>query len=327
MLGAVTKTRHWLVVGVLTVWVASCHREPRPREPAPAPTASLSVPQPQPVVEPIDASASDAASLETVDAPDAAPAKPKFGPAPSTTPGHILCGDQQCDLATEVCCEHEPAGIAQCMPKPPPDQEACGKVRGAAYEKHCDEKADCPGDQSCCLTWGCSGGCPPVAVCSKVPCLHGPVELCLPGGACSKGFHCVPGDGNRPGSCEFDRAGVTCGDTRCSGTTPICCWDTKARTGECVAQCNDQDELNLDLWALRCTSPDDCGGYPCADFGSLPMRIGACFGAYDVPDRSQTVFCRTIRDCPTMNLQGKPKACRAAPAFPRGVKVCVYPTS
>lgn len=308
-------------MGALGVLAAGCRPDPLPREPESLGSATVSVPaEPPVIVTPLaatDASADAGAELE-------APAKATFSAAPSSTPGKILCGDRQCDLAREVCCEEESAGVAQCVPKPGPNQEACAKVAGALYEKHCDEKADCPGAESCCVTWGCSGGCPPVSVCSKVPCLHGPVEQCLPGGTCSPGFHCVKHEGSRVGSCAFDRAGVACGKQRCSADAPVCCWNTKTRKGQCAASCG--DEPGDDTWALRCASPDDCGGYPCADLVPAPVRFTQCLGAYDVPDRSDLIFCRTLRDCPVSNMLGKPKACMPNPAFPGRAKTCVYPS-
>lgn len=306
---------------------ASCHRDPPAREPEPRPTASVSVPVVATPVGASDASATDAAPIQDAGVPEAAAPAAKFGPAPPTTPGHVLCGDKQCDLAKEVCCEEESAGVAGCVPKPKsgPSTDVCASVKGALTEKHCDEKADCPGNQSCCMTWSCSGGCPPIWECTAVPCWHGPVEQCLPGGTCSPGFHCAISQYSRTGTCVFDKAGVTCGKTRCSGATPVCCWSTKTLTGACSSTCNDGETPDDDVWALACTSPTDCGGYPCADFFPAPSHRSFCSGSYNVPDQSGTVFCRTIRDCPVMNMLGRPKACRADKAFPPGVKTCVYP--
>ena len=310
------------MLGALTV--VTCHRDPPPREPTePEPTIETAAPA-APATAPLTPLSDAVASAPAPDASDAADGtpRPKFGPAPSATPGKILCGDQKCTLGTEVCCEDEGRGIAQCVPKPAKDQYACDKLGEAIYERHCDEKADCPGKQSCCMTWGCSGGCPPVAVCSDVPCLHGHVEQCLPGGACSPGFRCSAGAGARPGSCVYEKAGVACGKVRCAGDKPVCCWNSKTRTGECARDCG--EEPDEDRWALQCTTPDDCGGYPCANAVVSPLQFTTCLGAYDVPDRSTLVFCRSMKDCPTMNMLGKPKACVPEPMFPGKAKVCRF---
>jgi hypothetical protein len=285
-----------------------------PTAPAVAPSARIG---PDASVEARDASGGSAQASSD------ASARPAFGPAPPTTPGAILCGDTLCRLGTEVCCENLHAGVAQCVPRPSnPDAYACGGVRDAIDEKHCDEMADCPGGKSCCATWGCSGGCPPVHVCTDVPCWHGPLEQCLPGGACSARFRCVVEHGMRTGTCRYERAGVACGDKRCSGEEPLCCWNAKTRRGTCAADC--PEDPGGDTWRLACTSPDDCGGYPCADFAISPTRPVSCMGSYNVPDQSGVVFCRSIRDCPKMNMLGKPRACVPDPTFPGAAKTCRF---
>lgn len=247
---------------------------------------------------------------------------PAFGAAPSRTPGQIVCGDARCDLGAEVCCEHEERGVARCLPRPPPDGYACDGVSGAPTERRCDEKADCPGAQACCMTWACSGECPPVAVCSDAPCLHGAVEQCLPGGECSAGFRCEAARGGRPGTCVLTNPGVACGETRCSGARPLCCWNAKTRSGECARECS--EEPDEDRWSLGCTTPDDCAGHPCANLVPSPVPFSSCTSAYDVPDRSSVVFCRTIADCPVMNLLGKPRACAHDRRFPSGTRTCRF---
>lgn len=311
----VVRREAWGALVLCSLSVATCHREPPPRgRPVPAPEG-------EPAAPPVTLVAEDA-SLAAPASDAAAPEQAPLGPAPSTTPGKILCGDRSCDLATEVCCESEVRGIAQCVGKPAKDQSACDQIAEGIFERHCDEKADCPGKQSCCLTWGCSGGCPPIAVCSDVPCLHGQVEQCLPGGACSPGFRCNASAGGRPGACVYEKAGVACGKQRCSGERPVCCWNAKKRAGECARSCG--EEPDEDRWALQCTTPDDCGGYPCANATVTPLQFSTCMGDYDVPDRSSVVFCRKLADCPTMNMLGKPKACLPDPRFPGNAKTCRF---
>ena len=313
----------WVVLALVGAAAEACGRDAPPRAPVPEP-----MPAPAPA-GPGRAAAVDASvTALRVEAPDAstgaeatAPKPARFGAAPSTTPGKILCGDAECALGSEVCCEDERSARAECVAKPAGDREACGAIEGAV-EKHCDEKADCPGAETCCMTWACSGGCPPIARCSDAPCLHGPVEQCLPGGACSAGFVCVPGEGSRPGACVLEKPGVACGKQRCSGDAPICCWNEKKRAGSCARAC--ADDRGEDVWALVCTSPRDCGGYPCANFVPVPAPFATCMGAYDVPDRSTVVFCERLADCPTMNLMGKPIACAPDPKFPGKAQTCRY---
>lgn len=298
----------------------TCHAEPASRGPVTQSAGAAPSASSEPVPG-VDAGASPAVAS----GPDAAAdggEKRKLAPAPSSTPGTIACEGKQCKLATEVCCESGPQGVAACVPKPQKDQYACEKLGEGVTERHCDEKADCPGTQSCCMTWGCSGGCPPVAVCSDVPCLHGQVEQCLPGGACSPGFRCAASAGAPRGTCVYEKAGVQCGKSRCSGDAPVCCWNAKQKKGQCARDCG--EEPDEDRWALSCTTPDDCGGYPCANAAVTPLQFAACMGAYDVPDRSSIVFCRSLEDCPTMNMLGKPRACLPNRLFPGNAKTCQF---
>jgi hypothetical protein len=55
-----------------------------------------------------------------------------------------------------------------------------------------------------------------------------------------------------------------------------------------------------------------------------PINAVYCSGAYYVPDGSSLVFCRTIKDCPRMNMLGKPKACLPDPAFPGKARTCRF---
>lgn len=308
-----------LALAAAVAW--SCRSEPPPRRPARSPIAEAppgaAISGASPGVSP--AGSGPAAPARTG---DPAPGAPAFGPAPSTTPGQIACGDRRCDLASEVCCEDETRGFAECVGKPTEGQYACDGAPGVPAERHCDEKSDCPGDQSCCVTWACTGGCPPVAVCSDVPCLHGQVEQCLPGGTCSPGFRCQAGDGQRPGTCVLAQPGVACGAVRCVGDRPVCCWNARTRSGECARECS--EEPDEDRWALHCTTPEDCGGYPCANHTITPLQFSACVADYDVPDRSTLVFCRTLADCPAMNLLGAPLACAPDSRFPGRARTCRF---
>lgn len=301
--------------GVAAAAMGACQSPPGAKGPAPdRPDAAINA-----FVE-LDAAvpSQDAPTSQSAIAPDAS----ALPPVPSTTPGKILCGALECDLRTQVCCESRDR--AECVPKSSdPNKYACGDNEDAV-ERHCDETPDCPKGQGCCASWGCSGGCPQVDECEAVPCRHGPLETCLPGGTCSPGFRCMVQEGNRTGTCAYTNAGVACGAShRCSGATPACCWNTKTRTGTCAANCPGGD--NEDLMELHCLSSDDCGGYPCANLTVGSNGVVFCNSGYYVPDQSSLVFCRKLSDCPKMNMAGKPKACRPDRHYPGNAKVCIYP--
>jgi hypothetical protein len=258
------------------------------------------------------------ASAEPHDPPaPSASAEPPSPSGPSSTPGRILCGTTQCDLARERCCLSGSKG--RCVPIPEnPEHYAC---QGEEVERQCDEQQDCPGAQTCCRSWGCSGGCPEVDACASYPCGWGFEELCLPGSDCHGPFEC-----GADGVCSLKHPGVRCGSTRCAGDTPVCCYSSKTRSGHCVAEeCPGGDEWDPESWQIRCTSPDDCGGYLCASLVPHPKNLLFCQGPYVVPDRAGAVTCRTLSDCPEMNLLGKPVGCAVARDLPAGTRLCQYP--
>lgn len=61
----------------------------------------------------------------------------------SPSPGHVPCGNKDCELPGKVCCT---GNLNQCG-DPPASDEAEKKCRA----KVCDEAADCPNGQVCCL--------------------------------------------------------------------------------------------------------------------------------------------------------------------------------
>ncbi len=64
----------------------------------------------------------------------------------------VACGGQDCDLATQFCCDN---GSGKCVPK----GSSC-----TIWELHCDETADCNAGEQCCqrgsnLTIDCATNC------------------------------------------------------------------------------------------------------------------------------------------------------------------------
>ena len=92
----------------------------------------------------------------------------------ASNPGKITCGSTECDSTTQVCCSKFSfdAGTTRTCTAP----NAC--QGGTA--SHCDEKADCPQNQKCCLGFGgaqCQNNC------------QGP-ELCKTNLECGDGGTC-----------------------------------------------------------------------------------------------------------------------------------------
>jgi hypothetical protein len=238
-------------------------------------------------------------------------------PVTPSTPGRISCNTTTCDLATEVCCLNDRRGLGSCIPKGEENQCREGDVRA-----RCDENADCAGKQVCCPYWGCSGGCPPEQICQDAPCDYGP-EVCRPGGTCRPGFTCKPGWTGRDGFCAWQDVGAQCGGKRCSGATPLCCWNEAAKVGTCAASTCD----NLDVARFYCSAPRDCGGSTCAALQTLgnPDAPRVSYGCASMSHLVNAVLCDTKKDCPRHPPTGSvPLACRHTPDLPPGVKGCVY---
>jgi hypothetical protein len=111
---------------------------------------------------------------------DAAP--PLEGDAPD--PGSVVCDGLPCASLDHYCCDDNMAGTEKCVP----DQvSAC-----AGFRRKCDEAADCPGGQVCCIppnaapfiayTTFC------VASCTFDPLAY---QVCKTDAECEKGMACV----------------------------------------------------------------------------------------------------------------------------------------
>jgi hypothetical protein len=238
-------------------------------------------------------------------------------PLVPTTPGQIACDTTTCQLGREACCLASMDGVGYCIPG-----EERSECRGADVRAQCDENADCPASEVCCPYWGCSGGCPPEQVCQKAPCDYGP-EICRIGGLCRTGFTCVPDWTGRHGTCQWQDVGAQCGGKRCSGATPLCCWDEAARKGTCAASACE----SRDLGHFSCTGPKDCGGSLCASQSTMgnPDALETAYGCVSLSHLVNGVLCHTKQDCPRHPPTGAEViACRHTPGLPPGVKACVY---
>lgn len=58
---------------------------------------------------------------------------------PGSTPGHIACGTEVCDLTTQACCVNSGS-----------DEHCQDKGKACAGIAVCDEAADCPSGKICC---------------------------------------------------------------------------------------------------------------------------------------------------------------------------------
>lgn len=240
---------------------------------------------------------------------------PKIGVS-STTPGAIACNTVSCDLASQMCCLNITDGVGRCLAK---EGAFC---RAGDIHAHCDENADCAGGQVCCPYWGCSGGCPPEHICQQAPCDYGN-EVCLPGGACRRGFRCVTDETGMAGACQWENIGARCGGKRCSGDTPVCCWNAETKKGECVAS-SCPSESNR----LTCSGPADCGGSACVAYhfiGQPETEPDQGYVCGPLSHVVNSVLCSSMKDCFQHPPTGAPPLrCAHTAELPPGVKKCVY---
>ena len=214
------------------------------------------------------------------------PPEPPAGIGP--THEAIRCGEATCALGREVCCRGGDAA-PRCVAAEPsslPCAEGERVVR-------CDETADCEAGSRCCVTWGCTGGCPEEQACEEKACAWGMQEVCADGAACSQGFRCDT-SGAEPRCVLAEVPRPRCGEALCA-SGELCCWDEEKHEGVCAASCPE------DGLSYACTSPSQCGGHPCAAwklFGdpSPGLRfecapIAQASGAYG------RTICDSLADC------------------------------
>jgi len=185
----------------------------------------------------------------------------------------------------------------------------------------CDETADCPRGQRCCLSFdNHEEGKPWGYECSMNPCTA--TERCMPGGACSHGYQCNADA--LEGTCKRVNPGTACGKAKCPAATPVCCWDAGTKTGACVAdECRTLQETRL-----TCASPSDCEGQVCGTtefIGDPDKDKHPGFLCNPASHLTFRMLCSTLQDCPRHPRSGEPRrACRHTAELPAGVKECVY---
>jgi hypothetical protein len=112
---------------------------------------------------------------------------PGDGGGGASNPGKITCGSTECDSTTQVCCVRftldggADGGAGQTHTCTAPN--AC--QGGGAFASECDEKADCPQNQRCCLGFAnlargqCQNSC------------QGSIQACKTNPECGDGGACA----------------------------------------------------------------------------------------------------------------------------------------
>ncbi len=211
-----------------------------------------------------------------------------MGVAPGV--GIIECGPIPCDVRTGACV-HFGGKPPQCVPKAQRDGYASGgRMEDAVLD--CDQDADCGPGERCCAGqyWGGTG--PHVHMCVRERCQD--AIACRPATGCPAGLACAPQGVSGDMHCVPAMRGVACGNGRCGGATPVCCWDYTRNRGGCMAEpgrsavCTGDDENRI-----RCRGRSDCGGYDCCQYMA---RSSDC--ASSCPGAAIGVLCQTMADCP-----------------------------
>jgi hypothetical protein len=251
----------WLIAVSLSVLAVACNKPASPHQTAPE------------AVAPTPAQPQDG---------------PHLAPSPGTFAGTVQCGQETCRVRESICVVKEGAA-PRCVPIAERTQHGQhGKSEDNVID--CDDNSDCAAGEQCCAGqyWGGTG--PHMHVCTKDRCME--AIACVPASGCPTGLTCKVGPGGF-GHCE-PIPGVQCGNVRCKGATPLCCWDATNRKGRCVADpgpsnpCTGDDEESL-----RCRGRKDCGGYDCC----RQMVTGTdCWSS--CPGPALGVACETFADCP-----------------------------
>ncbi len=249
-----------------------------------------------------------------------APGAPSPAPLPppdvTGTPGEIRCGSTSCDATTSKCCPNPEGTCSKLAGEFGADTycEAGGKVIGASLR--CDDRTDCPDGQVCC--WYAADSENVGTRCSPEPCELS--EACISGSACAEGYECQQApSGAVPGDCKFRAPPLRCGQTTCSGATPVCCWSPVDQSEICVEGGEEtcSYESKRPGVPFRCRGKSDCGtDHCCAFLGSYCQ--GSCINA--------AIACRSEADCPAEHEGAKLVACRTGDLqqAPADFKTCAY---
>lgn len=292
---------HRLLAAALVVACAPA----APPAPSPPAVTAAAAPVAVPTAETSPQAANDAGA-DAGATPDAATAPPPLG----STPEHFRCGEGKCKAGSETCCGASNRGV--CVPSSAYDApqgkvgylktqwEVCDK---AAFEKtgysmshidRCDESADCGKGEACCEQFLFSGG--TLSECTKLP--AGGATPCDFGERCIESATCrLPGSECIQGYCRKPVPNLACGDTTCSGTTPVCCGDPAG----CRSSCESYKRV-------RCSKNADClKGQRCA------VASGGSDCITLIQDReSQQVVCKLDGDCNFQCGGGRRPRCKTS---------------
>lgn len=221
--------------------------------------------------------------------PPNAPAAPAVDTQRPSTTGAVHCGDQTC-VVGESRCWMPQGGAPRCVSQ----SEASGFAQSGREEDAviaCDDASDCAEGEICCAGQYRGGTGPHMHLCNEGPC--DVAIACAVPSDCPKGLYCKKLETGF-GHCEVAEPGVQCGTSRCTGATPVCCWNPGTGKGRCIAEegseaaCSGDDEERL-----RCRGKGDCGGYHCC---VMMLSQTECHST--CPGPSLTVACQTMADCP-----------------------------
>ena len=86
----------------------------------------------------------------------------------------------------------------------------------------------------------------------------------------------------------------------------------------------DADPETIETIAFNCSSPADCGGYPCAR-GPMgyPYPVYGCSSHWATGDMGWTILCQNAADCPTYHGRTF-RGCKADSSLPGWAKSCAY---
>ncbi len=241
------------------------------------------------------------------------------GSAVTTTPGTMVCGSNQCSTATETCCYYSGnISASTCSVLNPGEYcDTTPATSGWMASMVCDDAADCDAGKRCCGTWSSMDYL--VTYCSDEPC--GDYEVCIPGGDCDTGMHCESDVDLPTGAvCQTTNPKTShCNGTECTGSTPVCAWNSTTGVGSCQAEdygCQIPESCYI------CTTKSDCP----ADYQCCALVYGStCTG--DCHYLTGSVLCNTLSDCP--DFYGVPATSCAEDTsspdyYPDGVKLCGY---
>jgi hypothetical protein len=220
---------------------------------------------------------SASAPAPTPSASASAPRRLHVGPKPGEPA--IACGDETCRAEDEVCCPSSTcekrvvSKNAGGFEELGPQLRICG-----GPPKFCGDSSQCETDDLCCLSYFASDA--DIVRCNPGSCDY--AEVCSEGHACK-----TPRTSCIGGTCR--RNDVLCGNTKCDGATPNCCFDEGKLV--CAADCKGR--------SIACTKTADCPGTTkCQASGGRTY----CSGVVDIANAQQV--CTSDAECKALDICG-----------------------